>query len=283
MKYLILILITFAAQNAFALSSDEMFNQRLMDRLGRLERDLNLMEEQFYRKGGGDSKQSGGEDSGGQPKLEVRISDMEEQMRLLNGKLEERDFRVRNIESKLDKVLQDIDFRLNAIERKASNNAAIDTQPQTPVQQDKPQQLVGKMEPATRESIAPLDAMGQYDKAFEYLRNADYEKAEISLRDFIAGNQQSDLISNAYYWLGETYFVRENYEKSAVNFLKGYQEKPQGNKAADNLLKLAMSLDKLNKKKEACTTFAKLAKEFPNADKDIKDKTAAERKRIECF
>jgi tol-pal system protein YbgF len=123
---------------------------------------------------------------------------------------------------------------------------------------------------------------GQYDAALELFRKSDYDKAEKAFKDFIAANKGSDLVSNAYYWLGESYYSRENYTQSAVNFLKGYQDNAKGNKASDNLLKLAMSLEKLKKTKEACTTLDKLTKEFPKADAATKEKVKKERVAAKC-
>lgn len=125
-------------------------------------------------------------------------------------------------------------------------------------------------------------ASSQYEKAMEYMRLGKTADAEKSFKDFIANNKSSDLIGNAYYWLGETFYTRENYQQAAVNFLKGYQDQTSGNKAPDNLLKLGMSLKNLKKEKEACATFDKLKKEYPNADKDLMQKATAERKAAKC-
>ena len=50
------------------------------------------------------------------------------------------------------------------------------------------------------------------------------------------------LASNAYYWLGETFYVQKNFQKAAISFAKGYQKFPKGNKAIDQLFKLALTL-----------------------------------------
>ena len=71
------------------------------------------------------------------------------------------------------------------------------------------------------------------------------------------------LSSNAYYWLGETFYVRKNYQLAAYNFAAGYKKFPEGSKAADQLLKLGISLFSLEKLTEACATFKKLLEEFP--------------------
>jgi hypothetical protein len=47
-------------------------------------------------------------------------------------------------------------------------------------------------------------------------------------------------------------------------------------KAADNLLKLGMSLGNVDRKKEACLTFSQLAREFPHSSQDIKESAKQE-------
>jgi len=265
-------------------SPDQLEQQRFNDRLSKIEKNLNILQKQFYKNGAPPKKSRLSENSENlSPRAEVRMDTLEEQMRNLTGRIEENQFVINNALKKINKIAEDIDFRLSQIEaaKKNAESKPIDTKPNTE-QLPKESRLIGKLEKTTRESMAPLDTNGQYDRAFKYLRNAQYDKAEKSLREFIASNKGSELISNAYYWLGETYYVRENYEKSAVNFLKGYQDKPKGNKAADNLLKLGMSLNKLKKKKEACTTFNKLLKEFPKAESDIKSKVSEQKTNIKC-
>ena len=51
---------------------------------------------------------------------------------------------------------------------------------------------------------------------------------------------------------------------------------------SDNLLKLGMSLAALNRQSEACTTFARLNKEFPDAPSNLKAVTDNERKKLSC-
>ncbi|MEK7327533.1 MAG: tetratricopeptide repeat protein, partial [Chloroflexota bacterium] len=65
-------------------------------------------------------------------------------------------------------------------------------------------------------------------------------------------------------------------------FLEGYKGYPKGSKAPDNLLKLGMSLAALNRQGEACTTFTRLAKEFPDAPSNLKAVTENERKKLSC-
>ena len=88
------------------------------------------------------------------------------------------------------------------------------------------------------------------------------------MRNFIQAHPDHELSGNAQYWLGETYYVRKNYEDAVVAYLEGYQKYPKNQKAPDNLLKLGMSLANLGKKQEACATFTQLRQKFPKAPLD---------------
>ena len=122
----------------------------------------------------------------------------------------------------------------------------------------------------------------QYTFALNLLRQTHYDQAEIALTEFIAIQGKHPLTGNARYWLGETYYVRADYEQAAQTFFQGYQASPSNVKAPDMLLKLGMSLAQLKKKTEACATFNKLSKDFPRASTRINSAVARERKRADC-
>ena len=134
-------------------------------------------------------------------------------------------------------------------------------------------------------SPAPLPAGSpkeQYTYALNLLRQTNYDQAEIALTEFIATQGEHPLAGNARYWLGETYYVRADYEQAAQTFFQGYQASPSNIKAPDMLLKLGMSLAQLKKKTEACATFDKLNQDFPRASTRINSAVTRERKRAGC-
>src|SRR6266403_5377766 len=94
-------------------------------------------------------------------------------------------------------------------------------------------------------------ASDQYNFAFGLLKQTDYSAAEEALRTFIRQHPDDPLAGSAQYWLGETYYARSNYAEAATAFAEGYKRYPKGTKAADNLLKLGMSLARANQKPEA--------------------------------
>ena len=122
----------------------------------------------------------------------------------------------------------------------------------------------------------------QYAHAFGLLRQTKYDDAEAALAEFVRTNPNHRLTGNARYWLGETYYVRNDYARAAEVFLDGYQNDPKGSKAADALLKLGMSLLGLDKVKEACAAFDKLARDLPDAPPNILKTMERQRGRAGC-
>jgi tol-pal system protein YbgF len=122
----------------------------------------------------------------------------------------------------------------------------------------------------------------QYKYAFGLLRQANYDKAEIALQEFVKLHPKDVLVSNARYWLGETYYVRAAYVQAAEVFLEGYRSDPKGTKAPDSLLKLGMSLSGLDKKREACAAFNKLIKDYPSVSAGLRNTVSREKQKNSC-
>jgi tol-pal system protein YbgF len=122
----------------------------------------------------------------------------------------------------------------------------------------------------------------QYDYSIGLLRQNRFDEAEAALKAFLDRHGGHALAGNARYWLGETYYVRADYMNAAATFLESYRKEPKGSKAPDSLLKLGMSLINLEKPKEACSTLAKLDKEYPDAPDNVRAVAARERARAKC-
>ena len=122
----------------------------------------------------------------------------------------------------------------------------------------------------------------QYNHAYGLLKQADYPAAEEAFRNFVSQHPGDSLAGSAQYWLGETFYARGKYADAATAFAEGYKRYPKGTKAADDLLKLGMSLARANQKQNACVALAQLDRDFPHPGAAIKDRAVAEKKRLGC-
>jgi tol-pal system protein YbgF len=123
---------------------------------------------------------------------------------------------------------------------------------------------------------APGDATEQrtYDVAFEALKAGDYPRAIQGFRQFLANYPASPLASNAQYWLGEAYYVTRDYNNAGAAFLKAVEQWPDARKAPDALVKLGFTQFEQKRYGAARNTLNAVAERYPGTEAA---KLAAER------
>ena len=308
--------------------------QGLVDRLERVQRELQTLQRHVYR---GEtppaevaaaalpSTGAGNLNTTVAARIELRLSQLEAQLRELTGQIEESSHRQVQLRGQIDKLAADTDLRLRQLERGGGAMATGGLQGRAPgegqlagtgqdgllgqpvggaaprtlgtipaedlaaLQAEKVQQVSPDAgAPATQGQTAQAYALGgatpeaQYKSAFGLLSQANYGEAELALRAFVDQNPDDPLAGNAKYWLGETYYVRQDFQQAAITFAEAYQRYPDNSKAPDNLLKLGMSLSALGSKPDACGTFAELLKRYPNAAVTVQQRAKQERQRLGC-
>ena len=326
----------------------------LMDRLERLERDIRTLNIQLSR--GADAAgaktpisaatSTTAPSSAGVARMTERLDNLEEDLRNATGGIEQIGHQIHQMSERLEKLVGDVDFRLNTLETKAgisgggtatapppiaaapvtgasaptgiqasdlatqenpaataaqavsakpgslgtvSAKAVKEVQSASPVQPSPTASATAAAQPVAPPPAVPAPASlpagtvkERYTYALNLLRQTNYDQAEIALQAFVKAHGDSALAGHAFYWLGETYYVRADYEQAAQVFFEGYQTKPKSAKAPDMLLKLGMALSHLKKPKEACATFGKLVQDFPQATTRINSAIQRERKRAGC-
>lgn len=261
----------------------------LAGRVERLERDLQVLQRQAYRDqsgGGGGGEAMGSE---GAAQLFVKISQLEEQMRDLTGQIETLSFKIDQNQQRLDRMSADVDYRFQSLEKPpgAANGAGTVSEP-PPASTQTSGSTVGVLgatqgsQPAPAQPAQPAASAAEaYRDAFNLLKKADYPAAEVAFQNFLKQYGDTEYAGNAQYWLGETYYVRGQFEKAAVAFADGYKKYRKGPKAPDSLLKLGFSMRRLNQTDKSCAALDQFLKEFAGAPKvqvDLAQKTRTELK-----
>lgn len=121
-----------------------------------------------------------------------------------------------------------------------------------------------------------------YENGMALLNARQYDQAEMAFRQFLTANPRSPNVSNAHYWLGETYLKRNRYTDAAEQYLTVYQTYPKATVAPDALVKLAVSLRGMGQKQQACATLAEVGRKYPNASSDVRGAVDREQKRAAC-
>jgi len=268
-------------------------DSNLMRKVERLQKELNDLQRYVY-KGGATS--AGAATSGGEAiptdvaaRMQLQISKMQEQLRSMNGSVEEIQHRITVLEQRFDRMADDLEIRLQQIEDAVSRGGTAVLPPVGRGGTTPPAGGSGAVAPSSLATVPatpglPDDASPreQYDFAFELLKKRDYSGAGVALEAFLDKNPDHALAGNAIYWLGETHYVQKEYKAAAKVFLDGYQKYPTGSKAPDNLLKLGMSLAAYGDTDSACKTFKKLLATFPKAPVRVTKAARGEQKKLNC-
>lgn len=132
----------------------------------------------------------------------------------------------------------------------------------------------------SRASIAPqgptIDneaSEGAYHDAFNLLKAGEYDESIAAFTDFLVQFPNSQYADNAQYWLGETYYVKREFEPAVVEYRKLIDTYPTSKKRSHAMLKIGYSYHELGqldqaravledlRNRYAGTTAARLAEE----------------------
>jgi tol-pal system protein YbgF len=105
-----------------------------------------------------------------------------------------------------------------------------------------------------------------YKGAFDKFQNGAYDEAAIKFSDFINAYPGTPLVSNAYYWLGESYMNLKNYDKAIVSFQEVIDKYPKSDKASRALLSQADAFNSIKDAKSSKTVLKKVIELYPKTE-----------------
>lgn len=110
----------------------------------------------------------------------------------------------------------------------------------------------------------PAAESSSYNEAFAALKDGRYAESARRFQTFIDQYPSSDLTANAYYWLGESYYVTQNYKIAQQSFETLLQRYPNSQKAPDALLKIGYSQYEQKQWDDAEATLNKVVQAYPD-------------------
>lgn len=158
----------------------------------------------------------------------------------------------------------------------ASNNPALGA-PAAPAS-GPPRDVTGQLA-TLPPSAKPQD---EYDLAYGYMLHKEYALAEQAFRDFLKKHPNETQVPDAYYWLGESQYQRQQFRDAAQSFLAVSTKHEKSARAPNALLRLGQSLAALKQKDAACATLAEVGRKYPKAPANVKKSVEQEIKRVKC-
>ena len=247
-------------------------------------------------------------------KQSIQISELQNQIQELTGSIEEVLFSLQTLITNFNNFKADTEMRFSDanINTIVSNDQAAIPNENSTLDYDLAPKNLGTLEvpledndsvASEQEIIATIDQesliliedkkpellilpegseVEQYNFSINLLTSGDYEGAEGALKEFIKISKDENLLSNSYFWLAETYYVRENFKDAAKNYLSLYQNHSGSSKAPSGLLKLGISLVKMGQLEQGCASLAKLRISYPETEQSILERGDIEIQRNGC-
>lgn len=205
--------------------------------------------------------------SGGQNATELvnQVTQLTAEVQALRGQIEELQQQLEQAKQSQRAQYLDLSGRLDRLEGGGSNSAAGPATGTAPPPAAPLDAIPVAASPATGRAAA-RDEQGAYDHAFDALKGGDYVEAARRLRDFLAAYPDGALAPNATYWLGESYYVTQNYRLAGDQFRALLDRYPSHDKAPGALLKLGLSQYGLKQYDAADATLRSVVRNYPGTD-----------------
>ncbi len=116
----------------------------------------------------------------------------------------------------------------------------------------------------------------------EKLRSGDFTGAQLAFKQYIEVSPDAPDVGDAYFWLGETYFVKSGFEKAAESYIASMRASPEGELAPSAMIGLAGALRGMDNTEGACQTLGSFPIQFPDAPPDLRVKADREAQRSGC-
>jgi tol-pal system protein YbgF len=106
----------------------------------------------------------------------------------------------------------------------------------------------------------------QYKRAMDALKARNYAAATEGFRSLAATYPDGEMADNTQYWLGESYYVTQEYDHAAAAFQHVLSGWPNSRKVPDALLKLGYTQIEQKKLAAARATLQQVIDKYPDAD-----------------
>lgn len=110
------------------------------------------------------------------------------------------------------------------------------------------------------------DERGAYEVAFDALKAGRYAESAQLFQEFLQAHPSGAYAPNAYYWLGESYYVTQNYALAQQQFQALIDRYPTHDKAPGALLKVGLSQFGQKQLGDAQKTLSEVSTRYPGTD-----------------
>lgn len=194
----------------------------------------------------------------GQLTLIGQTQDYAKELQLLKGRFEENSYQNERKFKELQEKIAELQSKL------AQPQPAQPTQPKEPEQKKVTQEF--QKSPKELYDLAHLD-----------IKDKKFSAAREKFQEIVNKHPNFELLPNAYFWIGETYFNEKKYEDAILAYEEFLKKYPKHEKAPGALLKEGLAFMELKDRRTAKVVFEKVIERYPKSkEAEIAQKKIAE-------
>jgi tol-pal system protein YbgF len=133
------------------------------------------------------------------------------------------------------------------------------------------QQIESEKPTSTKETLTEMKGISArvgdlYKDAYETFQKGDLGEARRKFEAFLKQYPNTELSDNAQFWLGETYYLKKDFEKAILEYEKAIAKYPEGDKIPAALFKQALAFLELGDKTNARNLLKRVIQRYPHSD-----------------
>lgn len=228
----------------------------------------------------------------GQSAATVRISELEREIQILTGQIEELTYRLELSNQRLNAVSAALSGEdgatsfASAATGPAAARGPVDLTAGDPIadQIDAEGALPSSPDAAVGggDVSLPLDPDAAFIYATGFLLQGDYQRAKSAFELYVEAFPNHAKTPDAQFRLGEIHLALGENAAAADVFISHIRTYPNDPRAAEAYLKLGTAFVRLERSSEACTVFKTMKTKFPNAPAPVTQRADLEMARINC-
>jgi tol-pal system protein YbgF len=193
----------------------------------------------------------------------TRLDTMSTQVQGLSDNLEEIKSRI----GKLNQQLVDLQNSVQNIDARLAGGAPSSVPSGAPAPSG-PAGSASSVPPASAPTGPPPSADTLYSNGLRDLTSGKYDLAHSEFEDYLKYYGDTDLASNAQYWLGEIAYAQKNYDGAVQQYDKVITNYPKSFKLASAHYKKGMALLELGQKNPGVKELREVVKRYPGTEEE---------------
>ena len=189
--------------------------------------------------------------------IALRTKILEERGKTFEEKNRSQEERIRALEMALEERTRRLDERLKALDGKIEGMAS---------KQSELERTALARETTVETKGLSTRVEDLYKDAYETFQKGDLESARRKFEVFLKQYPNTGLSDNAQFWIGETYYLRKDFERAILEYEKMITKYPEGDKMPAATLKQGLAFLELGDKTNGKNLLKRVIERYPHSE-----------------